>query len=175
MCPCSEKFSSAKSVLWLIFWSGGITALKPPSQGPEITSWRKGWSLLTTSLRQAFYRESVACLPDCFFFLLFWTFCSGVSEEMEQPHVSLKVSWQFMAQSQTEHGTAESPSPLSFLRLCLSSAFSENVLKTLSFPIPPSQKGACSLTHVFPLPFSSGQEHSWWPLCSSSWPYWWAD
>lgn len=31
MCPCSEKFSSVKSMLWLILWGCGITALKPPS------------------------------------------------------------------------------------------------------------------------------------------------
>lgn len=127
VCPCSEKFSSVKSVLNSLGWWD----YKPPTWGPEINSQRAG-PCSPHFFSQTFHRESVFCLPDCLLFL-FWTFCSGKNEEMKQQCVLSKVSWKFMAQSQSGHGTAESPS-LSFLGLCFSSAFSENVLQTLGFP-----------------------------------------
>lgn len=171
MCPCSEKFSLVKSMLWLILWGCGITALKPPPWGPEITSHIQGWSLLTTFLWPGSLHGKCGLPSDCLF-ILFWPLCSVINEEMGQPCVLSKLSWQFMAQSQIWHSPAGSPPPpLSFLRLYLSSAFSENVLQTLSFLLPPSQK--CSFPNPSPPPLF--QKHSWLPLCSSSWPYWCAD
>lgn len=144
MCLRSEKFSLVKSVLWFTLWGGGITALKPPSWGPETTSQAKGWSLLTTFLWPGFLQRKCSLLLWLLILFLFWTFCSSINEEMEQPRVSSKVSRWFLAQSQIGHGTAESPSLPSPLRLCLSSAFSENIHQTPGFP-PPSFSKRSSL------------------------------
>lgn len=108
MCHCSEKFSWVKSVLWFILLGSGITALKPPAEALKQLHRHQARPCSPRSFGQAFCRESVACLPDCFLLFLFWTFCTGINEETEQPRVLSEASWWFLAPSRVEHGSAES-------------------------------------------------------------------
>lgn len=159
MCHCSEKFSWVQSMFWFILWGGGITALKPPVQGPETTPPTTGWSLLATLLS----RQGKHGLPP---WLILIIFISDVlyRDKWRDGAAACVIGGVLVIPGTATNWTQSCSVPvlLSHYRGAVFPLLFQKLFSRPSvFPLPPSQKGANFLNCVLSLSSSSIHKLAW--------------